>query len=475
MKVFENIKIYYTRKSTRKFILKFLTAFALFYSSSSYAAVYEASSLHNAVSRSQTVQDLFFERWAIIQEQELYVDFFGKINWVPGFNVNTVNHSTGEKSGIDMRLIRTYGSLTINYPVFGGYSGKSLKERAFRGIDYKKKKSEKTKGSGPLGLIKPKNLIIGFTMTGFHYGLTSATTIERGEARSQTVTDYQFSQFFDDIFALSLLYRPYFYIHAGVLINNQIEPNDDGTIDYGNSSNRTIRYFVSSNLLSFLNLNATTTNSELEAFAMGFLINELLEVFSKSLSKVVPKLTISYKMLNFFQDQAYDTVWVDSIYTTDSHLERKSPVMSDDLKDEATIHNISVLMKKNFKNKIFIKTFFEFQLVREDLYEKRNEHEVYMNPLKEFNLEVGYNFLKTTGNKRLVATMGVSKYWDLAIPVHREIGTGFSLWGGSFSLKFEMPRSGFQLRISHNDSTEVKKLVETADKWIIDASTFARF
>jgi len=53
------------------------------------AAVYEASTLHNAVARSETVMDLFFERWERIQNMELYFDWFGKINWVQGFRAVT--------------------------------------------------------------------------------------------------------------------------------------------------------------------------------------------------------------------------------------------------------------------------------------------------------------------------------------------------------------------------------------------------
>ena len=55
------------------------------------AASYEASSLFNSVGRSETVQDLFFERWETILDRQLYVDWYGKINWVHDFKVHTVN------------------------------------------------------------------------------------------------------------------------------------------------------------------------------------------------------------------------------------------------------------------------------------------------------------------------------------------------------------------------------------------------
>ncbi len=432
--------------------------------SSLSAAVYEASTLHNAVSRSETVQDLFFKRWDLIQEQELYFDFYGKLNWVHGFKINTINKGTGEKEAVDMRLIRTYGSITVNYPVLGKYEGSNLAER----VAGKEKKEEEG------GLWKPKNLILGFTATGFHYGLTSESTIDRGGAGSETVTDYKYTQFFDDIFALSLLYRPYFYIHCGVLINNQIEPDDDGTMDYSDSSGRTTRYFIASNLLSFLNLNATTTSGELEALAIGLIINNSLKFFMTP-PRIMPRITVTYKKLALYKDEQYDPVWVIT-------GEDKEGDIPDSQKDEADLHTLSVLLEENLGNKIFLNAFLEFQKPSETLIDKRTQtstdpqgDEVTYNYLREAYLTAGYNFLKASSTERLLATVGISRYWDVAIPVHRESGSGYSLIGGFFSLGWNTTFIGAEFKCSYNYSQELRKLVETADKFMVEASLFARF
>lgn len=66
----------------------------LFHSSSG-AVVYEASTLHNGVSRSDTVQGLFYKRWDNIVEDSLYLDLYCRINWLQGFQVKAYNRGTG--------------------------------------------------------------------------------------------------------------------------------------------------------------------------------------------------------------------------------------------------------------------------------------------------------------------------------------------------------------------------------------------
>ena len=112
-----------------KFILTSIILINFFLNINAQAEVYEASTLHNSVSRSETVMDLFFKRWDTIQERELYCDIYGKINWVPGFQIKSINKGTGERMAVDMRLVRSYGSISLNYPIIGGYKGKNIKER----------------------------------------------------------------------------------------------------------------------------------------------------------------------------------------------------------------------------------------------------------------------------------------------------------------------------------------------------------
>ena len=112
---------------------------------------------------------------------------------------------------------------------------------------------------------KGSDYMLGFTTTGYHYGLTRQAEIDRGIAGSDSVSDYKYAQFFDDIFAVSFVWKPYIYVHGGILVNNEIEPNDDGTMSYFNSSGISTRWFVASNILSFLDTNFVLKESEVES------------------------------------------------------------------------------------------------------------------------------------------------------------------------------------------------------------------
>jgi len=435
------------------------------------AAVYEASTLYNAVSRSETVQDLFFQRWDIIQEKELYFDFFGKINWVPGFQINTIKSATGKKEAVDMRLIRSYGSITVNYPILGGYEGKDLNERLTKGSGYKKEDDREGKDEG---LFKPKNLILGFTATGFHYGLTSESTVNRGQAGQETVTDYKYTQFFDDIYAVSLLYRPYFFIHAGVVVNNQIEPNDDGTMDYSNSTGRSVRYFVGSNLLSFLNVNAATTKDKMESMAVGLILNKGFDLLTKK-SSGLPKITVTYKILNIFNDEPYDAVWVKT-------AAGKSDSMDNSGKEKAQLRTLSAAVEKRFGNRIVFNAFAELQKPSQKLIEKRTVtdanpggDEIKFALMREMYASAGYNLLAKNPGQLLLVNFGLSRFWDVAIPVHRESGFGYAVTGWFASLSYEKAVYGAEFKVSRNYSNELRKLVETTDKYMIEGSLFGRF
>ncbi len=434
------------------------------------AVSYEASTLHNAVSRSETVLDLFFARWRHIQEKELYFDLFGRINWVPNFKINTVNTGSGEKESVPMTLVRTYGSVTLNFPIIGGYEGAGLSDR----LSGKRKREteEESKGTGPLGLWKPRNLILGVTATGFHYGLTRKTTVNRGSAGTESVTDYKYSQFFDDIFALSVLYLPYFYLHGGVIINNQIEPNDDGTMDYSNSANRTVRYFFASNLLSFLNLNAATTSEKLESIAVDVRVTRLLEMALGTLPLTVPQVTITYKMINLYNDEPYDAVWVRSAIAKDSSP--KSSILSDSLKEDARLHTLGLLVEENLFYYVYIKFNVEFQEPSETLFDKRTNRKLVFDPLREAYVSVAYNFLgkKAADGYLFTVTVGASRFWDPAIPVHRREGSKFYLYGGFGALTFTTPFGGAELKAVYNYAPEIRKLVETADKAALEGSVF---
>ncbi len=442
------------------------------------AATYNASTLHNAVSRSETVQDLFFKRWEIIKEKELYVDFYGKLNWISGFKVKSYNSGNDQYESIDMTLVRTYGSLSLLYPVFGGYSRQLVKERSSRGLSYTKEEKDgedgkEEKGKGMFGLWKPKNLIVGFTATGFHYGLTRKAEIDRGDAGTDTISDYKYSQFFDDIFAVSLLYRPYFYIHSGVVLSREIAPKEDGTMEYFDSDsqdNHSERVFINSNLFSFLNLNATTTSDKFESLDIGLEVHNLLKLLMgpSKWPKDYPQVTFSYKQWNYFNDEAYEGVWVKTYFN-------KTDAMSDDEKDNAVLHKISMKVHYDISNRWILDFFINMQIPSETLVEKRTNKELNYTRISEYYFTVGYNLFSRNKDVDLIISAGISSFWDVGVPIHSNNDVGYALFGGFFGIDFNTKYFGINIKSSYNHSPELRKLIEAADKFMLDPSIYARF
>lgn len=436
-----------------------------------FAGTYEASSLFNSVQRSETVLDLFFERWDTILDRQLYLDLYAKINWVNGFSVKSFE--AGQKKNIPMTLVRTYGSLTVNYPILGGYDNADFEKRLAAGSSGKnqpKKEDETEAESSPLW--QPKNLQIAFTMTGFHYGLTRSVDINRGQAGSTSATDYKFTQFFDDIYALSLVYLPYIYVHSGVIVNNQIEPNANGTINYSNSSNMTTRWFFASNLLSFLNTNTTATKNTLESLSVGIEINKLAGFFVK-LPRYVPKLTVTYKMLNLYNDQSYDTVWVGS--SKYNGTIDKTYDMPDSAREHAKLNTLNLTVKENLFDVVRAEAAVELQDATKTLIDKTTSQTLKLNPLREMRGAIGVNFLGMNSAQALLLNVGISRYWDPAVSLQRSHGSSNTIYGGFTSLQYQHPLAGAELKVAYNYSQELRKLIETADKWMFEGSLYFRF
>ncbi len=436
-----------------------------------YPVAYEASTLHNAVSRSETVQGLFAERWRLILEREPCVDVYGRINWIPAFKINTIT-MTGEERTVPMTLVRTYGSLSVILPV--GPRKQAVPATPDTGPS--PDDGSTLAPEAPASPARREGFAIGFTATGFHYGLTRETTVKRGDAGSETVTDYKYTQFFDDIFALTLLYRPYFHVHGGVIVNNQIEPNDDGTMDYTEKSELSTRWFVSSELFDFLTGTATALGDEVESFSMELALTELAGLFTGPVGQSVPRFTLIFRRTALYNDEPYDSVWVRSAMTRDGAT-LKNPNLPDGLKERAALYTLGILIAENYKNRVFFDLYAEGQKPTERLISKTTGERIEVSPLREVRASLGYNFFAGAGGPlstfKMILSGGASRYWDTAAPLHRERGEGYVLYGGFGSLRLEAPWIGMELRASYNHSVELRRLVECAEKAVLEGSFFA--
>ncbi len=390
--------------------------------SSLLAAPYEASTLHNSVARSETVESIFFERWALIQESEWNFDFFGKINWVHDFQIYSPSRETGENVPVSMRLIRTYGGLTYLHP-----------------------------------LNKANTILLGFNTTGYHYGLTRKTEIDRGEAGDSSVTDYKYSQFFDDIFAGSFVWKGYVYLHGGILVNKSIEPSDDGTMDYfGSEGSTSYRWFFSSNVLSFLDTRFSLKESNIEKTEVIVNVNNLAEMFLKKINPYVPVLSLGYKQVGLYNDELYDAVWVNSAKSG-----------SDYTKESADLYTGSIGLKENINNMLRLSAEAEFQYVSETLIEKRTGEELDLSPLRKLSAEIAFNHFYSKPGSELISTIGYSNFYHEAMPVHSD-SSKYRAHGFFYSLEFKAPYGGAMIKAGFNEAKELEKLIETIDKFSVD-------
>ena len=389
-----------------------------------FSIPYEASTLHNSVNRSETVQKIYFERWDDIIENNYNIDFFGKINWVNDFQIKTVDAGNGSRIVVPMRLIRTYGGVSLLY-VFS-----------------------QSDSSENIGLI-------GLTTSGFHYGLTKEIIVDRGSLGTTTTTDYKYTQFFDDIYSLTFAYNPYIILHLGTIVNNAIEPNDDGTISYLSGGEKTVKYFTAATFFSFLDLNINIDRDELETIKTNININNMYSlIFSKEIP-YLPNFTVGYKKVKLYNDEPYDAVWVN--YSK----------QSTDTKQSATLTTFSLLIEKNLSKSFALSIYTELQNESDPLIEKRTNNQLNLKLVREIKSEISYNYFYDSNDFDLIFSLGISRFWDPALAVHSNSASYYAN-GYNFSINFKTDYFQVESQIIYNDSTELKKLTETVDKLAIE-------
>ena len=419
----------------------FVLAILLCIGTASFAAVYDASNLHNSVKRSSSVKDLFLDRWDYIEENRYSFDFFGTLNWVNNFQIFVTDRQTHDKKPMDMRLVRTYGGLAFLAPISYSYDEDSD--------------------------TKTADFMLGFSTCGYHYGLTKKSTVKRGDAGNTSVTDYKYTQFFDDIFAASFFWKTYIHIHTGVLVNNAIEPRDDGTMGYFKNSSARSNWFFSSNLFSLMNFNFLVKSSKFQTFDTSVSITKAWVFLMGKLPWLVPEITLGMKRSAMYTDAPFDAVWVKT---------GKDPELGPFGVNTANLTLFTLLLEKEFKNSLYINYYMAFQRASEKLIEKRTDEDLKLRPVKEVRTALGYDFLSESSMK-LITEAGFCQYWDEAMPAHSKnnrykanglfgsIDFGFGHPGDSFS-------AGIKLTCSYNDSDELKKLIETVNKTVVQADFY---
>lgn len=422
----------------KKFFTITFTVIQLFLISPLFSAVYEASTLHNSVSRSETVQDLYMKRWDILKEKNFYFDIYGKINWVFDFDVNTYNSGKNKIEATNLRLTRTYGSMTLAIPIGG-----------FRET--------------------PENndFIIALSTTGFHYGLTKKMDVNRGSAGVDSVTDYKHSQFFDDIYSFSILYRPYFTFHGGFIINNEFEPKDDGTIDYFNPVKSYRKKFFAVELYKFMAFSMNINKGKPESTKAIFEINSLLGYVTDVSNIYLPVVYLGYERTAAYNDEPYDSVWVNT-----PSGKSLSGIFA---KNKAVLNILSLKVKQRLSSLFSAEGFIGTQYITDSIYTKTDKTKIKVSPAKEWYILLKLDPVSAPDEGKMTVYTGMSWYWDPAIAIHRNNpGKGNSLYGWIIGGELAFKNFGADCKAEYNFSDDLKKLIEASDKWAVEGSLFFR-
>ena len=410
----------------------------LFFHINSSAEVYEASTLHNSVSRSDTVQELFLKRWDILKEDNFYFDIYGKINWVFGFNVNTYNSGNDEYESTDLNLIRSYGSMTLALPLNG--HRQSPDETDF---------------------------IMAFTATGFHYGLTKTLEVDRGDAGSETITDYKHSQFFDDIYALSFLWRPYMTVHTGIIVNNEYVPDETGTMDYFDPVVHYRKYFLAMEFMGNAGYSMNFDDGKPESIKIDVKLNPFISFFGVNQSIYFPVIETGFEYSAAYNDEPFDSVWVKTPAGKD--------INTDYSKDRAKLLLLSINLTQRFSKNFTIESSGSLQYITEEIYTKSEGEKINTAPVKEWYILLNIDPVRAPGSAGAKGYTGMSWYWDPAVSIHRNNPEkGNDIYGWIIGCEIDFVIFGGEVSAQRNYSKDLRMLTETADKWSAEGSLFFR-
>ena len=438
----------------------FLLIILLCITTVSLATTYDASTLHNSVKRSTSVKDLFLERWDYIEENRYSLDLFGTINWVNNFKILSIDRQTDETKPVDMRLVRTYGGLAFVLPFGQNKTNYNNSSNIYRSHIVDDSDTVLTVDGGSNNYNpyrRSSNYTFAVSTYGYHYGLTKSSSIRRGEAGTSSVSDYKYTQFFDDIFAASFWWKSYVNVHTGMLINNAVEPQDDGTISYFSQSAIKRNWFLSSNLFTFMNFNFLVSG-KLETFDISVSPTKLYAFFGGQISEYTPEITLGIKRSAMYNDTLYDPVWVKTIKA------------ESDKRDRAALTLYTLLLEKKISKEFYASYYMACQNASKKLIEKRTGEKLDLKTIKETKGVVGYDVLPESHFK-LVTELGYGQYWDEAMPLHSKSNNykanGF-FWLADVGYRApDFIATGIKFTCSYNDSNELKRLIETTSKVII--------
>jgi hypothetical protein len=256
---------------------------------------YDPGDLVNAIKRGQVLTELYLNRWNIM-ENSLSIEELKQMNYQEKYyHVSRGGYS----KTLDVYF---HGEDILKYPIntpFGKYNLDLFRIFGSTIVRFDE--------LADLGLLKWG---FAFSAAGYRYGMVKNTKLNDSSSISgtpalgqQQVTDYLYSQIFDDLLVLTNIFKPFGYIHVGILLNQQIDPGPDGMLNTADDREEKSgsRVFLDSNLFGFLfvNMGYNTANDKAESLSTRMELFSLLAIpgWTAPRSKY-PDLYLGYSYIN---------------------------------------------------------------------------------------------------------------------------------------------------------------------------------
>lgn len=302
-----------------RFFSRFLSFILFAVPLCAYPVVYDPGDFINAAKRSYSVVDDFLVRWEKIDRSTVILKMKNKTGEDDPFSKFFKDHENKRGNDPDKLFYSDY-FYEFNRGSFVHYFDASFTQETITNfnlktefglinMDYKRRSIGFTLKYEE---INPDGISPGFAISsngawqGFFkpdIQLLGSSQIEQGYPDEASFTDFYYNQVFDDLYALTLFLKPFIYVHAGILVNQEIDLVD-GLLGNGNDvlKKQSNRFFLQCNFLSFLSqslqYNKDSNRAEKMVSKMGLF--DLFVLFSKTYRRSqLPDLNLGYQSIDF--------------------------------------------------------------------------------------------------------------------------------------------------------------------------------
>ena len=410
--------------------------------------VFEPSDLLNSVRRSETISNLFYSHWSkFLKEREVF-DVYFRGSTIFGFPVTTENYGVQK-----LDLFRIFGGFFVRGDVYDFGTTND-----------------------------PVIWHIAAGVAGYRYGLKKDVTLNNPDSgnlpsganvsSSFTVSDYMYEQFYDDMFVMTNTIGEYLYLHLGVIVNESFKPKNGVVYSTPFVSNDTKlrsewRFYTNTVIYGTITgeYRFNNTDEKSEYASVGFKTNKIKEIFvtNNTLKKVLPNFSMSWKYQNYYyntQDtnRANPGKGVETIYLD---VEQDFGILREDitksLKKKIEDFFLIGIALDIYKDAAYIKDYNGGKIFRE----------VKFAPSYKYKLA---GFTNDKGEDAFIQfKVGGSYYTDPALKIYKDDESIYTL-GFTGEILVNIAYIEAAIGYQWNDSSELRKLIEAADKHVFSLS-----